>query len=314
MTVTEEHAPPALAPHERAGQPTVFYDGACPLCAREIGFYRARAGADRVCWVDVSRTDDGEVTPGLTKAQAMARFHVLDADGRLVSGGVAFARLWEALPGFRLFGRLFRVRPLAWVLDRAYDAFLRFRPQLQAMVRARDADAYPAYPSWLVRDLRSDHAGETGAVAIYQGILSISRDPEVRRFAEAHLQTEQGHLELIESRLPRRSRSVLLPLWRIAGFMTGALPALFGRNAVFATIDAVETFVDHHYADQIARLAREGIHADVRAELEQCRQDEVDHRDEARDATTRPAGPILSAWRWMVGAGSTAAVALARRI
>ena len=38
------------------------------------------------------------------------------------------------------------------------------------------------------------------------------------------------------------------------GWLTGALPALFGRKAIFATIEAVETFVDHHYAQQIARL------------------------------------------------------------
>ncbi|MDJ0895419.1 MAG: demethoxyubiquinone hydroxylase family protein [Alphaproteobacteria bacterium] len=313
MTASEENAPTACGAIEPIGQPTVFYDGACPLCAREIAFYRARAGADGVSWVDVSRSDDREVAPGLTKDQAMARFHVLDADGRLVSGGTAFARLWEALPGFRPFGRLFRVRPLAWVLDHAYDVFLRFRPRLQAMARRQDAGASADYPAWLVRELRSNHAGETGAVAIYSGILAISRDPKVRRFAEAHLQTEQGHLELIETLLPRRSRSAFLPLWRIAGFITGALPALFGRNAVFATIDAVETFVDHHYAAQIARLTEEGIHENLRATLERCRQDEVDHRDEARHAMTRPAGPVMKAWRWMIGAGSAAAVALARR-
>ncbi len=134
-SLSYETLPIARAPVDDAGRPTVFYDGACPLCAREIAFYQARAGADGVCWVDISRSDHGEVAPGLSRDQALARFHVLDVDGRLFSGGLAFARLWRALPGFRLFGRLFQVRPLAWGLDHAYDVFLRFRPQLQALAR-----------------------------------------------------------------------------------------------------------------------------------------------------------------------------------
>ena len=126
---------------------TVFYDGGCPLCVREIGFYRRRKGADEIRWVDVSEipvseigsspAGEGEVAPGLSCRQALARFHVLDSDGRLVSGGEAFAVLWRALPGFRLLGRLCRVPPLPRILNFAYDRFLKIRPWLQARVRAR---------------------------------------------------------------------------------------------------------------------------------------------------------------------------------
>jgi predicted DCC family thiol-disulfide oxidoreductase YuxK len=114
---------------------TVFYDGACPLCSAEIGFYRRRRGADRVGWVDVSACPTEVVAPGLTRDQALKRFHVRDAGGRLVSGGQAFAVLWSALPAFAWIGRLFRLRPLAWAIDRAYDGFLNWRPRLQAVAR-----------------------------------------------------------------------------------------------------------------------------------------------------------------------------------
>ena len=117
--------------------PTVFYDGACPLCRREIAFYRRRKGADGVCWVDVSGGGEGPVAPGLSREQALARFHVLEADGRLVSGGRAFASLWGSLAGFRLLAPLFRTRPFAWLLDRAYDGFLKIRPYLQSRAMAR---------------------------------------------------------------------------------------------------------------------------------------------------------------------------------
>ena len=293
---------------------TVFYDGACPLCEREISFYQRQAGSDRLCWVDVSSVPDGEVAPGLSRDQALNRFHVLSADGTLASGGGAFAALWVALPGFRLLGKVFQVRPLSRALDRAYDLFLKFRPRLQTLASRREDRRANALPAWLVRDLRSDHAGETGAVAIYQGMLAVSRDLEIRAFAEAHLKTEQKHLELIEAVLPRRSRSILLPLWRLAGFLTGAVPALFGRNAVFATVDAVETFVDRHYADQVNRLNLEGTHDELRALLERCRIDEVRHRDEARLSLDHAPGVVAGAWCWLVGAGSVVAVFLARRV
>ena len=298
----------------KADNLTVFYDAACPLCRREIGFYQRREGADKVCWVDVNACGEGEVAPGLSKESALARFHVLDSRGQLISGGPAFARLWQELPAFRIWGRIFGSPPLVWLLDPAYRLFLRLRPRLQAIARAKSGQTDAAATARLLGDLRSDHAGETGAVAIYRGILAVTRDAEVRQFAEHHLETERRHLELIESVLPRANRSRLLALWRVAGFLTGALPALAGRRAVYGTIEAVETFVDRHYAEQLAYLSPTGPQADLYALLERCRLDEIHHRDEARAALGRRPGPLLRLWCRLVGSGSAAAVVLARRL
>ncbi len=298
----------------KAAKLTVFYDGSCPLCEREIAFYRRRKGAGRISWVDVSRSSENQVATGLSKDRALARFHVLTPNGTIVSGGMAFAKLWAALPSFRIWGRLFQAWPLDWILHRAYVLFLRIRPRLQAIVSRRQSLGEGAFPTWLIRDLRSDHAGETGAVAIYQGILAVSRNSEIRVFAEAHLKTERQHLELIAATLPQDARSIFTPLWRTAGFLTGAIPSLFGRNAVFTTIDAVETFVDRHYAEQVERLSREGTFPEICALLERCRVDETRHRDEARQSLRDPAGAISKVWRWMVGTGSAAGVAVARRL
>jgi len=167
----------------------------------------------------------------------------------------------------------------------------------------------------LLGDLRSDHAGETGAVMIYRGILARATDPAIRAFATAHLATEAEHLRLLEAMLAPGQRSVLLPIWRVAGFLTGWLPALFGRRAVYATIEAVETFVDHHYAEQIARLGHAGEEGALRRLLETCQGEEVHHRDEAAAALGGAArGPLLRAWGFVVGSGSAAAVAAARRV
>ena len=75
--------------------------------------------------------------------------------------------------------------------------------------------------------LRSDHAGEVGAVYIYKGILTVARDPELLEFSKRHLDTEQEHLRRIEEVLPQAKRSKLVFLWKIAGYLLGFLPALF---------------------------------------------------------------------------------------
>ena len=169
-------------------------------------------------------------------------------------------------------------------------------------------------PRWLQQELRSDHAGEVGAVMIYRGVLAISRNSSVRQFAEAHLHTEQKHLKLMEDIVPVAGRTRLLPVWRLMGWLTGALPALFGPRAVFATIEAVETFVDQHYEQQIVRLYPEGPYDALRQVLIDCQADEVSHRDEAAQLATPARGFLLRLWCVIVGAGSAAAVVAAKRI
>jgi predicted DCC family thiol-disulfide oxidoreductase YuxK len=115
---------------------TVFHDGSCPLCAREMEVYRKSAGADALRFVDVSAAAN-DAAPGLSREAAMRRFHILTADGRLVSGGPAFVALWLTLPGWRWLGRAFDNRVGRWLVGRAYDAFLPVRPFFQRMMGKR---------------------------------------------------------------------------------------------------------------------------------------------------------------------------------
>ena len=181
-------------------------------------------------------------------------------------------------------------------------------------VAAAEWPAFTGMPSWLRQELRSDHAGEYGAVMIYRGILATSRDAQARQFAERHLETEARHLKLMEEIIPPANRTRLLPLWHLMGWLTGALPALFGREAIFATIEAVETFVDHHYAQQIVRLGNAGEEGVLRQTLLDCQADEISHRDEAADLGGRHKNPLLRLWCAVVGAGSAAAVVAAKRV
>ena len=294
---------------------TVLFDGSCPLCRREVAAYRNLSPVDpehTLAWRDVS-TPDVQLPAGCSPSQAMARFHVQHADGSVDSGARAFIALWAMLPGWRWLARLASLPGVPTLLEQGYRLFLIGRPLLQRAARAVEPRSN-AVPAELIADLRSDHAGETGAVWIYRGVLFIARDAALRDFARRHLATEQQHLERICEWLPWQKRSWLLPGWRVAGFLTGALPALFGTRAVYATIEAVETFVDHHYQQQIDRLAAYPEAGALREVLQQCQADEVHHRDEAGAAVVGAPGVALGLWCRCVGSGSALAVQVARRL
>ncbi len=106
---------------------TVYYDGGCPVCAREIEFYRNRPGGQSFAWVDVTQADEAALGPGLSREAAIARMHVRRADGTVVEGAAAFAELWRGMPGFRWLGRVLAVPPFNVLAELAYRAFLRAR-------------------------------------------------------------------------------------------------------------------------------------------------------------------------------------------
>ncbi len=116
---------------------TVYFDGACPLCRREIDFYRVRSRG--VSFVDVSSADESALGEGLCPSDALERFHVRTEVGELKSGAAAFAALWRRTPGFAWAGRLFGRGPALVVAEVAYRGFLKVRPLIQGMARRLEA-------------------------------------------------------------------------------------------------------------------------------------------------------------------------------
>jgi len=116
-------------------QVTVYFDGSCPLCRREIGFYKNSAGADQIRWEDISRVLDGQVAGDLSCQQAMARFHVRATDGSLKSGAAAFVELWLSLKNWYWLGWIFAHPPGIWLLEKCYVGFLRIRPAIQRRIK-----------------------------------------------------------------------------------------------------------------------------------------------------------------------------------
>ena len=116
---------------------TVFFDGSCPICSKEINFYKMRAGADELSWVDVSDEEIPIPIQTRSREELMARFHVLSSSGKLVSGGAAFAELWASLPAFKIFGKIFKLPILRYLIDVGYDIFLTLRPKFQNLFHKR---------------------------------------------------------------------------------------------------------------------------------------------------------------------------------
>ncbi len=99
---------------------TVYFDGGCPVCSREIAFYQRLDHAGLVHWHDVSLGIGDLADDGVTHEEALARFHARLPDGRLVTGVQAFIALWRRLPWFRRVAPIANLKPIRFVLERGY--------------------------------------------------------------------------------------------------------------------------------------------------------------------------------------------------
>ena len=108
---------------------TVYFDGSCPLCREEIGYYQRKDQYSALCFVDISET--GGIPPeGITQEHAMKRFHVRASDGRVLSGAAAFVEVWTRLPRWRWAARLAGLPGVTPLLEVGYRLFLPIRPYL----------------------------------------------------------------------------------------------------------------------------------------------------------------------------------------
>ena len=162
--------------------------------------------------------------------------------------------------------------------------------------------------------IRVDHAGEYGAVRIYEGQLAVlgNRKSETADAIRKMAEQEQEHLAAFDTLInERRVRPTALePVWRVAGFALGAATALMGEKAAMACTAAVEEVIDEHYAQQIERLDGD---AALKKTVEKFRADEIAHKNEALEhgAEETPGYRLLSE---TIKAGCRLAIKLSERI
>jgi 3-demethoxyubiquinol 3-hydroxylase len=171
----------------------------------------------------------------------------------------------------------------------------------------------PSPEAAVERMIRVDHAGEFGAVRIYEGQLAVLGHSAAGQVIREMAEQERRHLERFE-RLVRERRvrpTALSPLWHAAGYALGAASALLGERGAMACTVAVEEVIDEHYRRQAESLGED--EAPLRQTIEEFRADELAHRDLAlaHDARAAPAHDLLTA---AVKAGSRIAIWLSTRI
>lgn len=117
------------------GSVTVFYDGACPLCAWEIGHYQAQDRQGLLTFIDVS-AEDAPMPAEIGRERALRRLHVMTESG-VKSGAAAFAAIWSALPGWRWAAKAARLPLILPLLEGAYRLFLPLRPHVARLLFGR---------------------------------------------------------------------------------------------------------------------------------------------------------------------------------
>ncbi len=154
----------------------------------------------------------------------------------------------------------------------------------------------PSKEAQLDRIIRVDHAGEYGAVRIYEGQLAVFGDHHPMSDTIKHMKEQEDvHLERFNKLIREYNArpTLITPLWHAAGYALGAGTALMSTEAAMACTEAVEEVIDKHYAEQIESLDDdEGALAET---LEQFRLEEVEHKEIAiaNGAQEVPAHGIL---------------------
>jgi 3-demethoxyubiquinol 3-hydroxylase len=168
----------------------------------------------------------------------------------------------------------------------------------------------------LAEILRVDHAGEYGAVKIYEAQRAVFANAPGKADLAADMAEmkagEQVHKARFDALLTehRVRPTALLPLWSLAATGLGTVTALMGEKAAHACTEAVESVIEEHYADQIAELKDRD--PALAAELTQFREEELAHHDHAIEHGSReaPAYRLLTA---VIKAGCKVAIKVSER-
>ena len=131
--------------------------------------------------------------------------------------------------------------------------------------------------------IRVDHAGERGAIKIYEGQLlalnTIYKDDNLKETIEEMREHEREHCEYFENEIKRREikPTKFLPLWDLLGVGLGFGTTLLGKKAAMLCTASVEEVIDKHYSEQIDELDKSGQEESLLNSLKEFHADEVEH-------------------------------------
>ena len=165
--------------------------------------------------------------------------------------------------------------------------------------------------------IRVDHAGERGAIKIYEGQLlalkTIKQDNNLKNTIEEMKEQEKEHLEYFEKEIRKRKikPTSLLPLWDIMGVALGFGSALLGKKATMLCTASVEEVIDEHYNNQLKKLGND--EKDLKKKIEKFKEDEVNHKNMAYESGATNKG-VYSIMDKVIKTGSKIAITISEKI
>ena len=165
--------------------------------------------------------------------------------------------------------------------------------------------------------IRVDHAGERGAIKIYEGQLlalkTIKQDNNLKDKIEEMKEQEKKHLEYFEKEIQKRKikPTYLLPLWDIMGVTLGFGTALLGKKAAMLCTASVEEVIEDHYQNQLKKLGNDEM--DLKTKIEKFKEEEVKHKNIAYESGATNKG-LYSIMDKVIRTGSRIAITISEKI
>ena len=165
--------------------------------------------------------------------------------------------------------------------------------------------------------IRVDHAGERGAIKIYEGQLlalkTLKQDEGLKEIIEEMKEHEKEHLEYFEKEIQKRKikPTYLLPIWDVMGVALGFGTALLGKKAAMLCTASVEEVIEDHYQNQLKKLGSD--EKNLKAKIEKFKSDEVDHKNIAYESGATNKG-LYSIMDKVIRTSSRVAIAISEKI
>ena len=165
--------------------------------------------------------------------------------------------------------------------------------------------------------IRVDHAGERGAIKIYEGQLlalkTFKKDPELLKMVEEMKKHEQEHSDFFENEIRERNikPTKFLPLWDLLGVGLGFGSTILGKKAAMLCTASVEEVIDTHYQNQIDQLQNDEKR--LKDKIKKFREDELEHKDIAYQNGATKKG-LYSIMDKIIKTGSKIAINISEKV
>ena len=172
-------------------------------------------------------------------------------------------------------------------------------------------------PKTLEEIIRVDHAGERGAIKIYEGQLlalkTIIQDENLKNIVEKMKEHEKEHLEYFEKEIQKRKikPTYMLPLWDVMGVALGFGTVLLGKKAAMLCTASVEEVIENHYDNQLKKIGND--EKNLKDKIEKFKNEEIDHKNIAYGAGATNKG-LYSIMDKAIRAGSRIAITISEKI